>query len=173
MKWKCHYCGNDFEIKSGALHRATEKGLNVYCNRTCSGLGRRTNKTDEQKKKDKSEYDKQFREKNRERLKKEKHEYFKRTYDKEQAALVRKKNMPRHVEYCRRPEYRKWKKEYDKIYLAKKQFGEFGEAALALLELEKELERKSPEMLSVKFQNGTVNKSQKRKKQWRKQRIQN
>jgi len=167
MKWKCFYCGNDLEITSGALHRANKKGLNVYCNRVCAGLGRRCNKTNEQKKKEKAEYDRKYRKENKERLKKEKHEWFKLNYDKEKAALTRKENMPRHVEYCRRPEYKKWKKEYDKKYLAKKEFGEFAEAALVLFELEKQLDKKQ-----IKYDQGLINKTQKRKRQWQQNRNQ-
>jgi hypothetical protein len=38
------------------------------------------------------------------------------------AAEYRKQRMHLHVEYCRRPEYRAWKREYDRKYRAK----EFG-----------------------------------------------
>ena len=46
--------------------------------------------------------------------------------------------MPKHVEYCRRPEYKAWKHEYD-IQKAAEEFGEFGEAWRLLLDLEKEI----------------------------------
>lgn len=161
MKWACCYCGSDFEIANAALNRARNKGLNVYCDRKCAGLGRRRGKTKEQKVKDKADYDKQFRVKNKSRLKKSKHEYFKRTYNKEQAALVRKANMHRHVEYCRRPEYVKWKKEYDKRYRTRKEYGEFSEAALVLFNLEIELEN-----LVIPTNNHIINNAQKRKRTW-------
>jgi len=51
--------------------------------------------------------------------------------------------MPQHLEYCRRPEYRKWKAEYDRKYLARKQFGSFGEAAIVLNELIAEIGERS------------------------------
>ena len=46
--------------------------------------------------------------------------------------------MPAHVEYCRGPEYRAKKSEYDRQYRAE-EYGEFAETYLLLLEVEKEI----------------------------------
>lgn len=161
MKIKCHYCKSKFEASTGAYNRAVKKGLNVYCNKTCSGLGRRHNKTTEQKKLEKAEYDRQFREKNAEKIKKEKATWFQRTYNPVQATIERKAKYPKHLEYIRTPEYRKWKKEYDKKYRTQKEYGEFGEAFLILQELENELDTRS-----MKYEWRLTNKAQIRKRKW-------
>jgi hypothetical protein len=95
-------------------------------------------------KKAKAKYDKEYRKKNRSRLKDQKAEYFQRTYDPKAAAVERKKRMPLHVEYCRQPWYKKWKKEYDKKRRASA-FGEFKDAYAVLLELKKEISRQMPD----------------------------
>lgn len=170
MKFNCAYCGNESEKPAGHYNRSVSIGAPVYCGRTCAGLGRRNNKTIEQKKADKAEYDKKFRKEYTEEIKQKKAEAFKKWYyeggGQEIERERRKLKMPKHVEYCRQPKYKEYKKQYDEKYHAKKQYGEFAEAAIALFKLEDELERKNPEMLAIKFQNNTLNKSQKRKRKW-------
>ncbi len=170
----CPICKNEFYKSNSHYNRAIKLGLNLFCGRACAGISRRgIEKTIEQKKAEKAAYDKRYRKEYTEELKKEKHEYHKRTYDKEKAASIRKERMPKHIEYCRQPKYKEWKKKYDKKHRAKKQYGEFAEAALILFKIESEIERKSPELLAIKFQNGTLNKSQKRKRTWQTKHNQN
>ena len=97
-------------------------------------------------KKAKAEYDRKYRKKNRARLKAEKAAYFQRTYDPVKAAKERKKKMPQHVEYCRQPAYKAWKKKYDKQRRSKK-YGDFAEAHQLLLELTKEINRQMPDRM--------------------------
>jgi hypothetical protein len=75
----------------------------------------------------------------------------------------RRAKQAAHNEYCRQPEYKEYKKSYDQGYRAKKDYGEFGEAAIVLSELEKEID-----VRLAKRQNGIINKSQKRKRLWQK-----
>ena len=104
-KIKCAYCGSEVYKKTGAVNRAIKIGKPLYCNKICAGLGRRKNISVEEKKKLKAEYDREYRKNNREQIKERKAEYFQRTYDPEKERIKRKITMPRHVEYCRRPEY--------------------------------------------------------------------
>ena len=92
----------------------------------------------------KAEYDRKYRKKNRARLKAEKAAYFQRTYDPVKAAKERKKKMPAHVEYCRQPWYKAWKKKYDKQRRESK-FGPFAEAYAMLLKLKKEIAKQEPD----------------------------
>lgn len=131
----CAHCAAEFQIERGALNRANRRGAKVYCNRTCSGLGRRDKRTDAEKKQAKAEYDRKYRDRNREMLRRKKAEYFQRTYDPEAAAIERKERSKYHAEYCRRPEYRAWKKQYDRQYRAKKFYGEFWESFLLSLDI--------------------------------------
>lgn len=127
----CAWCGKAFEIERGQFNRAKKVGQgDLYCNRKHSGLGRRKHKTKAQKKEEKRIYDEAYRIENRAKLKAQKAEWFRQTYDPAAAAIERKKNMPRHVEYCRRPEYREKKKAYDQTHLAQKKYGDFWECAI-------------------------------------------
>lgn len=158
----CDYCKNEFEKRTGEVNRARKSGLNIYCNKTCSGFGRRSGLTVAEKKALKREYDKEYRTKNKKILKVKKSAYFARTYDREKAAIERKANMARHVEYCRRPEYKKWKSEYDQVYRAKKLYGDFWEAAIVLIELEKAIDVREAYQINRLFEKGTTQ----RKRKW-------
>jgi hypothetical protein len=114
----------------------------------------------------KASYDRKRREANMDRLRAEKKAYYARTgplrRDKERE--TRKKRMPKHIEYCRQPEYVAWKKEYDAKYRAK-EFGEFDEAYMLLVSLEKEI-RTRITRAEIYQQNGTANKTTKRKDEY-------
>ena len=115
----------------------------------------------------KAAYDREYRRKNRARLKAEKAAYFQRTYDPVKAAKERKKKMPKHVEYCRQPEYKAWKKKYDKHRRSKK-YGEFAEAHQLLVELTKEINRQMPDRFerysqSQRHQYNPINQQRRRR----------
>ena len=97
------------------------------------------NKTKKQKVAEKREYDMEYRRKNRQLLKVKKQMYFEKTYDPVKAAEERKLKMSRHVEYCRRPEYKAWKREYDQIYRVKQNYGVFWESFIVLTDIEREV----------------------------------
>lgn len=166
MKYKCAHCGKAADKAAGHVNRARAAGLNLYCNRRCSGLGRRSGKTKAQKREEKRLYDIVYRAKNREKRKAQKREYHERTYDPVKAAAYRKTRMPYHVEYCRRPDYVKWKKSYDRKYRAKKDFGPFAEAAMVLSDLNLEINGRGNRH-EIKYQNGGTNKAQRRKREGR------
>jgi hypothetical protein len=61
--------------------------------------------------------------------------------------------MPKHVEYCRQPEYKKKKKDYDrKVRVA--EYGEFAESYELLEELVKEIKRQMPDRFERYAQSG-------------------
>lgn len=165
MKHTCPHCNIEFEVKKIYLNRANKIGAPRYCSKKCSGLARRYNKTREQRISEKSEYDRQYREKNRELIKQKKHEHFIKTYDPTQAALDRKKTMPRHIEYCRRPEYKANKITYDMEFRAKKLYGENWESAILIQQINKKLVEMA-DKAELRTIQGTNNKSKKRKRQW-------
>ena len=163
----CAYCGANFSTRTAYVTRANQRGHNLYCGRECSGFGRRqpVRPTEEEKRAAKAEYDRQYRANNRKVLKAKKAEYFQRTYDPDAAREVRKLNMPRHVEYCRSPDYRKWKAEYDKAYLARKQYGPFADAAVILRELEQEVLSRASRY-EIDLAAGRLNKAKMRKQEY-------
>jgi hypothetical protein len=134
----CFWCGKEFYRKPRYIY----KGKLIFCRNACRTLYFNSIRTPEQIKKDrikKSKYDKDRREKLGETLLKRRRECWKRNYDPVKASIVRKKNMHKHVEYCRQPEYRKWKHEYDQQYRYKKLYGEFCECMILVTKIKKEV----------------------------------
>jgi len=73
-----------------------------------------------------------------EKIKKAKAENYQKNRDPEKERIKRKENMHRHVEYCRKPEYKAKKSDYDKKKRLD-EYGYFSECKKLLMELEKEI----------------------------------
>ena len=145
------------------MNRARNAGLKLFCNLRCSGLSRRIYKPKAQKVSEKRLYDMEYRCKNRRLLKAKKRAYFERTYDPVKAAKERKVKMHRHVEYCRQPSYKRWKRRYDRQHRAKKMFGPYAEAFLLLQKIDQEVSSRITNY-EVRQINGTLNKTLQRKR---------
>ena len=165
VSYACAWCGQDASRERGAINRAKRQGMALYCGRTCSGLGRRNPNppTDAERRAAKADYDRQYRERDREAKAAKRAAYYQRTRDVEKERAYRKANMARHVEYCRRPDYVAWKREYDRSYRAKKDFGEFWESGLLLLDLHAEITARASRA-EIYAANGTAAKTQQRKR---------
>lgn len=157
MECRCSVCGSVFDVTVGAFNRAAKKGYSPRCSLQCAGIERRSGKTKEEKKAEKAAYDAEYRTARIDTIKARKHEYYKRTFDREKARLIRKSRMPNHVEYCRRPEYRQYKKIYDANRRDIMMYGEFATAARALILLEKEISS-NYDWYDIATQKGTINK---------------
>lgn len=166
MRYRCERCGKATERPAGHVNRSRAAGMKLFCGRRCFGLARRQHKTKAQRVEEKRLYDLEYRAKNLEMLKAKKRAYHKQTYDPVKAAAERKKNMPRHVEYCRRPEYKRWKQTYDRQHLAKKHYGPFAEVALMTRDLDNEIKGRMTKH-EIRYQNGSTNKAQRRKREAR------
>ena len=101
---------------------------------------KRSQKTLEQKKAEKAAYDRARRERLGEALRAKKRAAYYANRDEilSKQAVYRVKRMPAHVEYCRRPEYKAKKHEYD-LKRNSEEYGEFAEAHRLLVDLEKEI----------------------------------
>lgn len=156
----CAQCTKEFEADSGRINRAKKERAPLYCDRTCAGLARRLKNppTLAERKAAKSTYDRAYRERNAAQRKRQKAAYYQRTRDPKKEAERRAKRMHLHVAYCQRPEYKAYKRDYDKRYRAKQEFGAFAEAALLLGELEQQLEQRATRY-EIYRTNGTLNKA--------------
>jgi hypothetical protein len=172
MNLICSHCNKEFKVKEnniGQRRKSIRLGLPVYCSQTCTGLARRTNETPEEKKIHKQWYDLFIRASltDEERAIKKMNAaiLFQLDYqaNPDKYKQERQRKMPGHVEYCRQPKYKRYKKEYDLNYRAEKEYGEFGEAVVVLIKLEREID-----VRLAKKENGLINKSQKRKRLWQK-----
>lgn len=161
----CACCQSSFWKENGALNRAVEIGRPVYCDKVCAGKGRRGGLSDADKKERKRLYDIEYRGKDPEARKVSKAAYFKATYDPAKAAIERKKRMPQHVEYCRSPEYKAYKKKYDEEYRARKEYGEFWQCFLIVASIGQEVSERASS-LEIASQNGTLNKCQTRRREY-------
>lgn len=157
----CDHCGEKTIKPNGQVNRAVRDEKPLYCNRKCSGLAQRCNKTSGELKEEKRLYDIGYRNKNSESMKIKKAEYFQRTYDPAEAAIERKKNMHRHVEYCRKPEYRAKKKIFDRKYVAKKCYGDLWEVQVLTLDIQDEVKSRMTKQ-QIRVEAGIYNKSQRR-----------
>jgi hypothetical protein len=166
IKVCCPQCSTWFSAETGRINKAKKIDAPIYCGKKCAGISRRlkTQPTEVERKASKKLYDARRRVEKADEIRSKKKEYFKRTYKPEKAAVKRKENMHKHVEYCRRPEYRAYKRDYDRKYLACKKFGEFSEVALLLQEIDREIEKRATRHEIYRI-NGTLNKAQMRRRE--------
>src|SRR6185312_104718 len=136
----CQHCGAVVPQPQSSINRAIREGKPLYCNRTCAGLARRV--PPDRKKEAKRAYDAQRRVELAAEISAKKAAYYQRTRDPAKERERRLQNMDRHVEYCRRPEYVAYKQDYDRQYRAE-EYGEYAEAYLLLLDLEREIRARS------------------------------
>jgi hypothetical protein len=169
----CPQCGGGFYRPVGEINRAAKRLLPLYCGRECSGLARRKHRSADEKRAMKADYDRKRRLELGEALLAKKRE----AHHAELAAnpgkvrarekLNRINRRAEHAEYCRSPEYREWKRAYDRQYLARKNYGPFAEAALVLRDLEQTvLERAS--RYEIDLAAGQLGKVQRRKREYAK-----
>jgi hypothetical protein len=165
VKVRCAHCKQWADLHPSHVNRAKRDGNKLYCGRKCAGLGRRKpKKPKKQRVAEKRLYDQEYRRKNRAMLKAKKHAHFKATYDPVKAAKERKKRMHLHVEYCRQPEYKAWKREYDRKLRAS-EYGDFDEAYMLLLDLDREIKQRMTDY-EIRKANGTLNKRLQRQRAW-------
>lgn len=166
VPFKCAHCGRPAAREAGHVNRSRRLGSSLYCGRKCSGLGRRKPpKTAAQKKAEKAAYDREYRAKNLELLRAKKAAYYREHIDRDKEREARKRRMPKHVEYCRRPEYRVKKKAYDRPHRAKKFYGPLWEAALLTQDIRNAVLDQQTDY-EVRLAKGTLSKSQKRKRSY-------
>lgn len=160
---KCFYCGADVEKSAGHANRARKLGMYMFCDKKCFGLSRRSLLSNVEKAEQKRLYDMEYRAKNSDTIKQRKDAYYKTPVGRAAQKRNRDNRKEKHKEYIRRPEYKEWKQQYDKVHRAKKLYGEFWESIIILNQIETVIE---PERKKSKIQKGTFNKSQKRKRLW-------
>lgn len=93
-------------------------------------------------------YDIEYRRKNKEKIRKRKRKYYienKSSISKKQKERRQSlEHKRRHAEYCRQPDYKKWKGRYDKVYRAQKESGDFWESHILIVEILKLVKKISP-----------------------------
>lgn len=164
---KCARCGIEFACLTGRVNRARAIGAPLYCGRACVGLARRLANppTETARKETKRLYDEKRRAAKYDEICAAKRAYYhsNRARILPKQAVYRKAHMHRHIEYCRRPEYKAWKVEYDRHYSARQSFGEFADAFLLLQDIENEVAARATRY-EIYSANGTLNKAQTRRR---------
>ena len=94
MKIACAHCGKQTDKSTSEVNRARKAGLSLYCDRACSGLGRRKHRAAAQKIEEKRAYDAARRVALADEIKAQKAAYHKRTYDPVKAAAEQFPQIP-------------------------------------------------------------------------------
>ena len=162
--FNCAQCGAYALTPISAYNRAQRNGMRLFCNRACAGLARRKDRSDADKKAAKRIYDQKYRADNLDVIKAKKRDYFKATYDPATAKIERRKRAHLHAEYCRSPEYRAYKQDYDRKRRAA-EFGEFADSYELLSFIESEIKSRATRY-EIYQANGTLNKSLKRRREY-------
>lgn len=165
MLIKCAHCGKETDKSAGHVNRAHKTGKNLYCSRACSSLAKRKWESKEAKVAKKSAYDAEYRVKNGATLKAKKAAQYKENPNREREKAYREANMQRHVEYCRRPEYREKKKSYDRKYRAEKHYGDLAECFLLVMEIRDECLSLMSDY-EIRMAKGTMNKALQRRRDY-------
>lgn len=155
----CSFCKNEVYKTISAINRANKEDRPMYCDRKCSAKAKITTKAE--KIEAKRLYDIEYRQRTDHKQKKS--ESFKRNYDPIKAAIERKKTMPRHIKYCRQPEYVKKKRQYDRVRRSKVKYGDLWEVHLLTMEIQDEVLSRMTRY-EIDLESNTLNKIQKRKR---------
>lgn len=179
--FECHYCGCLTSRHTSDVNKARRDGLNLYCGRRCSGLGRRrVPQTIEQKRAEKAVYDKARRngQKREEILSKknayyhDNHEHFlQKQAEHREAIRTNPEALAAHrdemAKYRACPKWKVHKRKYDRKYRALKHFGPgWAETWVALQELDDEVIKQIPDRHQKYAMKGVSNKAQKRKREY-------
>lgn len=159
----CPQCEKWKAREAGAVNRARKIGAKLYCGRKCSMLAKRVDNPVTPRnpnwKEIKREYDRKYRERKGDERKSQKKAYYARIGPtiREKERETRKKRMPLHLEYCRRPEYKAKKHAYD-IQRNREEYGEYAECYDMLRILTQEINIKQPDRMQRYRESG--------RKQW-------
>jgi hypothetical protein len=136
----------------------------LYCGKACAAEARRTNTAPEIKKALKAAYDQEYRVRTNRNEKRREAYYANHEEALAAATAQRKRRMPKHVEYCRRPEYKAYKVEYDKAR-NEAEYGDWAESWRLLQDLEQEI-RSQATAYEIRVANGYYLRSaQKRRRE--------
>ncbi len=80
ISFECAHCGTTASRRAGDVNRARRQGLQLYCDRRCSGLGRRV--PDEVKRANKAEYHRKRRAELGDEYRRQKRESYYRNHEK-------------------------------------------------------------------------------------------
>lgn len=158
----CRSCGAPVRQSQGSINRALREGKPLYCGRVCAGLARRVSSS--YKKRKKAVYDAARRIEKASEISAHKRDYYQRTRNPEKERQRRQANMERHVEYCRQPEYKTSKAEYDRERRAK-EYGPYGDAYLLLLDLEREIRSRATSYERLKARGYYTRAAQQRRRE--------
>ena len=158
----CGSCGAVVRQSQGSINRALREGKPLYCDRACAGKARQVSAGF--KKRRKAQYDARRRIELAAEISAQKRDYYQRTRNPEKERERRRVNMARHVEYCRQPEYKARKSDYDRERRAE-EYGPYGDAYLLLLDLEREIRSRATSYERLKARGYYTRAAQQRRRE--------
>lgn len=114
------------------------------------------------KKEKKRLYDLEYRRKNKEKIKDKKKAYYQTESGKAASKRNRDKMKKYHAEYCRTPEYRLKKHEYDSVNWYVRKYGEYWECMQIVEKIEKKVIQLVPDKYERSKMRGVVDRQIKR-----------
>ena len=180
MRVRCqnHACLRTFDKPRNYYSRTEVRGGGHYCGKPCSQTARRVfgpEMSDDMKRARKATYDREYQSKNRDRLRAEKRAYYQankaQLYAKHSARMksdpvYRNKYKAAQARCQARPEWKARKAKYDRRYRAEREYGEWADAYLTLLDLDEEVEAAEPSFVALAIAKGNLNKKQTRRREW-------
>lgn len=164
---KCKFCGNDFQraLATVKLHGAK------FCSRRCSGQARVVPMTESERKAAKSEYDARRRNgPERARILAEKRGDYYKNRERYRRYWAKKRKQPGYKKMMRdylagywTPELKALKKDYDRKFRAKRQFGPFWESHYLIQLINDEVLRQTTKY-DCRISRGYYNKAQLRRR---------
>lgn len=174
----CEWCGAAFVTTTSQYNRQNKIGHPVrFCSRPCSSRARSAERTTPhpntpEGRAAKAEYDRARRQRLADKLREDKRAAYLRDHAerlRKQAEMradpaYRQKMRAYQYEHARRPEWRAHKKKYDRKYRAERDYGEWAEAYVTMLELREAALAAARTDSELRARKGTLNKSQQRKR---------
>lgn len=158
---KCAHCGRKFIKRRCDVERSPNNRF--FCSRKHTALYKKQPKSHHVERV--RQYGIVYREDNSEWIKEKKAKHFKETYDPGAASINRKTPEYRkmHNEYLRQPKWVKYKKDYDRIYRAKRIAGIFWESYIICIDIHEEFRKQVPDSYERSKQKGLLERIRFRK----------
>jgi hypothetical protein len=169
----CATCGCPARKSASVVNRAARSGLPLHCSRACFARSRRVDRSTEETKRRKREYDAARRVAHAEELAAKKRDYHRRTYNPDAARERRKARTFDQTAYCRRyyadPQKKAEKVAYD-IERRSAAYADYAESWRLLIELEREIRARVPDRYERQKGRGYFTRVNERKRNERRER---
>ena len=144
-EYECFHCRVTFIRVVSQVAATQRKGRNIYCSRDCHTAQRRAGRTQEQLKECKRQREKNWREKHKSQVRLRSMAHYKKTTTSEKRQRLYQKYKHKIAARNKDPAAKIQKKHDDRIWRAKRGYGDYWESQVLLLKLNEELSSQTGE----------------------------